>query len=274
MSHTAPPSSRTESSTVKGHTGRASVTARLDRIPVWPYERKLLWIVGAGNRLHHRGVRRQHDRRQVGTEAQPRYLRRGVLAGHRARRGEHQRRGVDRFPVHRRPRHRRGDRGGHHLHRRAVARPSARSLHELGHDRGLRGLLGRAVHRPWPGAHIRVRVADPVPDRRARRRDDPVHAPRAAAVAALARLPGTHRRGSRVGCGGRGDRARGDRRRSPARAGAGPRRGAGRERSGQGAAPPPDGGPRAAVRRDLVRVLHRQLRLADAGADAVHRQGL
>src|SRR5579875_785079 len=26
----------------------ASVTARLDRIPVWPYERKLLWIVGAG----------------------------------------------------------------------------------------------------------------------------------------------------------------------------------------------------------------------------------
>ena len=28
--------------------GAASVTARLDRIPVWPYERKLLWIVGAG----------------------------------------------------------------------------------------------------------------------------------------------------------------------------------------------------------------------------------
>jgi hypothetical protein len=22
--------------------------ARLDRIPVWPYERKLLWVVGAG----------------------------------------------------------------------------------------------------------------------------------------------------------------------------------------------------------------------------------
>ncbi len=28
--------------------GRFSLLARLDRIPVWPYERKLLWIVGAG----------------------------------------------------------------------------------------------------------------------------------------------------------------------------------------------------------------------------------
>jgi putative MFS transporter len=27
---------------------RAGPLARLDRIPVWPYERKLLWIVGAG----------------------------------------------------------------------------------------------------------------------------------------------------------------------------------------------------------------------------------
>src|ERR1700683_5076982 len=27
---------------------RAGPLARLDRIPVWPYERKLLWVVGAG----------------------------------------------------------------------------------------------------------------------------------------------------------------------------------------------------------------------------------
>src|ERR1700753_1793484 len=27
---------------------RASPLARLDRIPVWPYERRLLWVVGAG----------------------------------------------------------------------------------------------------------------------------------------------------------------------------------------------------------------------------------
>jgi putative MFS transporter len=31
-----------------GRQGRGGLTARLDRIPVWPYERKLLWIVGAG----------------------------------------------------------------------------------------------------------------------------------------------------------------------------------------------------------------------------------
>ena len=52
MSPIAPHSSGTLGSTVRGRNGRsgsdASVTARLDRIPVWPYERKLLWIVGAG----------------------------------------------------------------------------------------------------------------------------------------------------------------------------------------------------------------------------------
>jgi putative MFS transporter len=32
----------------RGRRGRFSVLARLDRIPVWPYDRKLLWIVGAG----------------------------------------------------------------------------------------------------------------------------------------------------------------------------------------------------------------------------------
>ena len=48
MSHTAPRSRRTGQPTAGGHSGTASVTARLDRIPVWPYERKLLWIVGAG----------------------------------------------------------------------------------------------------------------------------------------------------------------------------------------------------------------------------------
>src|ERR1700751_2476733 len=48
MSHTAPHGSRTEPT--RGRTGSdsASVTARLDRIPVWASERKLLWIVGAG----------------------------------------------------------------------------------------------------------------------------------------------------------------------------------------------------------------------------------
>ena len=33
---------------MNGRRDRDTVTARLDRIPVWPYERKLLWIVGAG----------------------------------------------------------------------------------------------------------------------------------------------------------------------------------------------------------------------------------
>ncbi|MBV9413424.1 MAG: MFS transporter [Solirubrobacterales bacterium] len=44
MSHTAPHGGHS----VKGRRDRDTVTARLDRIPVWPYERKLLWIVGAG----------------------------------------------------------------------------------------------------------------------------------------------------------------------------------------------------------------------------------
>jgi putative MFS transporter len=49
MSHTAPRGGGTTQSTTTGRNGgAASVTARLDRIPVWPYERKLLWIVGAG----------------------------------------------------------------------------------------------------------------------------------------------------------------------------------------------------------------------------------
>jgi MFS transporter, putative metabolite:H+ symporter len=48
MSHVTRHGSRTGSSTVEGGRGSASVTARLDRIPVWPFERKLLWIVGAG----------------------------------------------------------------------------------------------------------------------------------------------------------------------------------------------------------------------------------
>ena len=46
MSHVAPHGRRSTPST-RGR-GEPSVTARLDRIPVWPYERKLLWIVGAG----------------------------------------------------------------------------------------------------------------------------------------------------------------------------------------------------------------------------------
>jgi MFS transporter, putative metabolite:H+ symporter len=48
MSHVAPERGRTSSTTLRGRRGGESVTARLDRIPVWPYERKLLWIVGAG----------------------------------------------------------------------------------------------------------------------------------------------------------------------------------------------------------------------------------
>jgi MFS transporter, putative metabolite:H+ symporter len=48
MSHVAPHGGRTAPSPGGGRRGRESVTARLDRIPVWPYERKLLWIVGAG----------------------------------------------------------------------------------------------------------------------------------------------------------------------------------------------------------------------------------
>src|SRR5438270_965161 len=43
----APPEGRTApAGTARRH--RFGPLARLDRIPVWPYERKLLWIVGAG----------------------------------------------------------------------------------------------------------------------------------------------------------------------------------------------------------------------------------
>ncbi len=48
MSHVAPHGGRSGRSKLGGRRGRHSVTARLDRLPVWPYERKLLWIVGAG----------------------------------------------------------------------------------------------------------------------------------------------------------------------------------------------------------------------------------
>ncbi|HZE05894.1 MAG TPA: MFS transporter [Solirubrobacteraceae bacterium] len=48
MSHVAPHGGRTAPARPRGRRDRDSVTARLDRIPVWPYERKLLWVVGAG----------------------------------------------------------------------------------------------------------------------------------------------------------------------------------------------------------------------------------
>src|SRR5437588_1377806 len=48
MSHVAPRNRGSAPAGVGGRRGSAGVTARLDRIPVWPYERKLLWIVGAG----------------------------------------------------------------------------------------------------------------------------------------------------------------------------------------------------------------------------------
>jgi MFS transporter, putative metabolite:H+ symporter len=50
MTQVAPRGTRTRTGTsaAKSRRGRASLTARLDRIPVWPYERKLLWVVGAG----------------------------------------------------------------------------------------------------------------------------------------------------------------------------------------------------------------------------------
>ena len=90
---------------------RPGPLARLDRIPVWPYEKRLLWVVGAGyffaffdivtisfalpviatqfhtskgavslsvtsslDRLHHRRAGRQSGGRQVGPQAQPRRL--------------------------------------------------------------------------------------------------------------------------------------------------------------------------------------------------------
>jgi putative MFS transporter len=43
--HTGGPGARTLR---RGGSGRPGPLARLDRIPVWPYERKLLWIIGAG----------------------------------------------------------------------------------------------------------------------------------------------------------------------------------------------------------------------------------
>jgi putative MFS transporter len=49
MSRIAPHSTGSRRSAFRGRRGGTdSLTARLDRIPVWPYERKLLWIVGAG----------------------------------------------------------------------------------------------------------------------------------------------------------------------------------------------------------------------------------
>src|SRR5579884_1493178 len=48
MSHVAPHHEGTGRSRFGRRRGKDSVTARLDRIPVWPYERKLLWVVGAG----------------------------------------------------------------------------------------------------------------------------------------------------------------------------------------------------------------------------------
>ena len=142
------------------------------------------------DRLHHRCVRRQYDRRQVGSEAEPRYLGRGVLGRHGAGRAQHERHRADRVPLHRRARDRRRDRCGHHLHRRAFAGAAARPLHELGHDRCLRRLRRGAVHRPRTGADFASGWRILFADRRARRRHDPVHAPRAAAVAALARRAG------------------------------------------------------------------------------------
>src|SRR5436190_19257945 len=125
MSHVAPRSGGGGPSTVGGGRGRASVTARLDRIPVWPYERKLLWIVGAGyffaffdivtisfatpviaTQFHASKttvgcIRRRAHRRQVGTAAQPRDLGRGVLARHDLGRRQHERDGADRVSLHR-----------------------------------------------------------------------------------------------------------------------------------------------------------------------------
>jgi putative MFS transporter len=50
MSHVAPHSkgSGGATSAVEQRPDQVSLAARLDRIPVWPYERKILWIVGAG----------------------------------------------------------------------------------------------------------------------------------------------------------------------------------------------------------------------------------
>jgi putative MFS transporter len=48
MSHTAQHGRRTGWHRRGSRRDQPSVTARLDRIPVWPYERKLLWIIGAG----------------------------------------------------------------------------------------------------------------------------------------------------------------------------------------------------------------------------------
>src|ERR1700761_6334014 len=48
MSHVAPQGGQTGTRRLGRRRGKDSVTARLDRIAVWPYERKLLWIVGAG----------------------------------------------------------------------------------------------------------------------------------------------------------------------------------------------------------------------------------
>jgi hypothetical protein len=54
--------------------------------------------------------------------------------------------------------------------------PPAGSVHQLGNHRCLCWLRGCALHRPRAGAELCQWLADPVPDRRARRSDHPVHA--------------------------------------------------------------------------------------------------
>ena len=48
MAARQPAPARRDTNRARSRRGRIGPLARLDRIPVWPYERKLLWIVGAG----------------------------------------------------------------------------------------------------------------------------------------------------------------------------------------------------------------------------------
>ena len=311
MSHTAPPNTRSGDSTAEGRAGRASVTARLDRIPVWPYERKLLWIVGAGYFFAFFDIvtisfaapviaTQFHASKATVTLSVTSSLI-GYIIGAFADSTIADKWGrtlslgisVAVFSV------------------GTVLAATSTNVVELDRFRFIAGLgIGAEI------AAVTTYIGELSP---ARLRGRYTSWATTAAYAGFAVVPfiarglvPTFASGWRIlfligALGGatilfmrrglppsprwlvsqgRTDEAREivaeaeetaleiDRRRPPARARARARRSAGRTIAGQGPAPPPDGGTRAAVRRDLVRLLHRQLRVADAGADAVHRQGL
>ncbi|MFZ0380553.1 MAG: MFS transporter [Solirubrobacteraceae bacterium] len=188
MSQVAPrgTGTRTGTSAAEGLRGRASLTARLDRIPVWPYERKLLWVVGAGYFFAFFDIvtisfaapviaTQFHVSKATVTLSVTSSLI-GYIIGAFA----------DSTIA---------DKWG-----RKLSLAVSVAVFSL-------GTVLAATSTNVTGSQLRLGMADHVFDRRAGWRDGPVHAPRIAALAALARHAGTHRRGARGDRDGRADRA-------------------------------------------------------------------